>query len=71
MAWEFIAPEKLIQRLHEAACQAEKESMDLEKQLLAGEISAEAFVEKYSALRIKYNAREMKHKAALQSIPRA
>lgn len=71
LAWEFIAPEKLIQGLHDAACQAEKESVELEKQLLAGEITAEAFVERYSSLRIKYNEREMKHKAALQSIPRA
>ena len=70
-AREVVAPERLIERLQAAAGAAEGDATALEQQFRAGKVPLEEFVERYTALKAVYHARDMKYQAALQTIPTA
>lgn len=69
-AREVLAPERLIERLKDAADAALSEGVALEKSFLAGEIQdAGQFVEQFTSARVRYHSRDMKYQAARQTIP--
>jgi len=59
----------LICRLQEAVREAEAEGEQLLGQLASGELSVEAFVERYTRAQAQYHQRDLKLQAAQQTLP--
>lgn len=59
----------LIRRLQEAVREAEAEGEQLLGQLASGELSVEAFVERYTRAQAQYHQRDLKLQAAQQTLP--
>lgn len=58
-----------MQKLQSAAQQADEQSDKLYKQLQAGEVPLEAFVQRYVEARAVFHQRDLKAQAALHTIP--
>lgn len=68
-AREHISPETLVSRLGDAAKAAEQEAAAIEQKFRAGGIDTESFVSEYADARKLFHVRDMKYRAALQTIP--
>lgn len=64
-----LNPEVLIRRLQDAAQEAAEEGERLQQQLAAGEISVEAFVERFVKAQATYHQRDLRLQAAQQTLP--
>ncbi|KAI7840271.1 hypothetical protein COHA_006053 [Chlorella ohadii] len=64
-----LSPDVLVHRLQDAAQEAAEEGERLQQQLAAGEISVEAFVERFVKAQATYHQRDLRLQAAQQTLP--
>ena len=64
-----LSPEVVMARLAAAAVAADEQSGMVTAKLEAGELGVEGWVERYVLARALFHRRDLKHQAALQTIP--
>ncbi|KDD73419.1 hypothetical protein H632_c2196p1, partial [Helicosporidium sp. ATCC 50920] len=64
-----LAPQVLMERLRQAAGEADAASEDLVERCRGGELGVDEFVEGYLVERTLFHLRDLKHQAAVQTIP--